>query len=179
MSRVTILVGSMRRNGNTDLFARSFADGASENNDVEIISVADYKVNPCIGCNACRKNENGRCFQNDDMDKIYNKLKTTDILVIASPVYFYGLSAQLKAIIDRFHAPVRNEFRIKKLGLLLVGADDIPEFFDSIKAQYKLTLNYFNLENIGSVTVGGAEEKGEIEKTDGLQRAFELGKSLK
>ncbi|MCI5578839.1 MAG: flavodoxin family protein, partial [Oscillospiraceae bacterium] len=85
MSRVTILVGSMRRNGNTDLFARSFADGASENNDVEIISVADYKVNPCIGCNACRKNENGRCFQNDDMDKIYNKLKTTDILVIASP----------------------------------------------------------------------------------------------
>ena len=113
------------------------------------------------------------------MDKIYNKLKTTDILVIASPVYFYGLSAQLKAIIDRFHAPVRNEFRIKKLGLLLVGADDIPELFDSIKAQYKLTLNYFNLENIGSVTVGGAEEKGEIEKTDGLQRAFELGKSLK
>ena len=53
MSRVTILVGSMRRNGNTDLLARSFADGASENNDVEIISVADYKVNPCIGCNAC------------------------------------------------------------------------------------------------------------------------------
>ena len=179
MSRVTILVGSMRRNGNTDLLARSFADGASENNDVEIISVADYKVNPCIGCNACRKNENGRCFQNDDMDKIYNKLKTTDILVIASPVYFYGLSAQLKAIIDRFHAPVRNEFRIKKLGLLLVGADDIPELFDSIKVQYKLTLNYFNLEDIGSVTVGGAEEKGEIRKTDGLQRAFELGKSLK
>ena len=172
-------MGSSRRDGNTDLLAKSFARGASLNNEVETVSVADYKVNPCIGCNACRKRSDGCCFQNDDMKKVYDKLKTTDILIIASPVYFYGLSAQLKAIIDRFHAPVRNEFRIKKLGLLLVGADDIPELFDSIKVQYKLTLNYFNLEDIGSVTVGGAEEKGEIRKTDGLQRAFELGKSLK
>ncbi len=113
MSNIVILVGSMRKNGNTDLLAQAFAEGARENNFVEIVSVADYKVNPCIGCNSCFTREGNKCFQNDDMDGIYEKLKVADMVVVASPVYFYGISAELKAVIDRLHTPMRNEFSIK------------------------------------------------------------------
>ena len=88
MSRIVVLVGSMRKGGNTDLLAQAFAEGAGKNNIVEIISVADYKVNPCIGCNSCFAREGNQCFQKDDMAKIYEKLKITDMVVIASPGLF-------------------------------------------------------------------------------------------
>ena len=177
MSRILILTGSPRRNGNTDRLAQSFAKGAEESNQVEIVSVCDYKVNPCIGCNSCFSREGNRCFQNDDMTAIYEKLSQADILIIASPVYFYGISSQLKAIIDRLHTPLRNSFNIKKLGLILVGAATLPELFDAIITQYKLVLNFFKLEDAGSVLVRGAKEKGEVSEED-LKKAFKLGKSM-
>lgn len=178
MSKIVILIGSMRKGGNTQLLAQAFADGAEKRNDVEIISVADYKVNPCIGCNSCFTRENNRCFQEDDMVQIYDKLKTADIVVIASPVYFYGISAQLKAIIDRLHTPMRNEFQIKKLGLLLVGAATLPNLFDAIKVQYQLVLDFFHLEDIGMVLVRGVKEKGDIVGNAALKEAYDLGMSV-
>lgn len=178
MSRIIILVGSMRSGGNTQLLAQAFAEGAKKRNEVEIVSVADYKVNPCIGCNSCFTRENNRCFQEDDMTQIYEKLKTADIVVIASPVYFYGISSQLKAIVDRLHTPMRNEFPIKKLGLLLVGAATLPELFDAIVVQYQLVLDFFHLENIGMVLVRGVKEKGDIVGNAALKEAFNLGMSV-
>lgn len=109
---------------------------------------------------------------------VYEKLKTADVLVIASSVYFYGISAQLKAIIDRLHTPMRNEFPIKKLALILVGAATLPELFDSIKLQYKLVLSFFHLEDAGMVLVQGAKDIGDVKNTDGLDRAYELGLSI-
>lgn len=178
MSKVVVLVGSMRKYGNTDLLARAFTEGANKNNAVDIVSVADYKVNPCIGCNSCFTRKDNKCFQNDDMDVIYEKLRTADIVVIASPVYFYGISAELKAIIDRLHTPMRNEFRIKKLALLLVGAASLPNLFDPIKLQYQLVLDFFHLENIGMVLVRGVKDKGDIEGNEALKEAYELGLSI-
>lgn len=178
MSKIIVLVGSMRKGGNTDLLSQAFAKGAGENNEVEIISVADYKVNPCIGCNSCFTRESNNCFQDDDMKIIYEKLKSADMLVIASPVYFYGISAQLKAIIDRLHTPMRNSFHIKKLALLLVGAASLSELFDSIKMQYQLVLNYFKLEDAGMVLVRGVNNIGDIKNTDALSEAYNLGKSI-
>ena len=178
MSKIVVLVGSMRKGGNTDLLAQAFTEGASKNNDVELVSVADYKVNPCIGCNSCFTRKDNSCFQNDDMSVIYEKLRTADIVVIASPVYFYGISAQLKAIVDRIHTPMRNEFHIKKLALLLVGAASLPNLFDSIKLQYQLVLDFFQLENIGMVLVRGVKEKGDIEGNEALNKAFEMGLSI-
>lgn len=122
MSKVIVLVGSVRRDGNTELLAKSFADGVGRDHEVELISVADYHIHPCIGCNHCYTNENNYCVKNDDMEKIYEKLMQADTVVIASPVYFYGISAQLKTMIDRLHTPMRNRFPIKQLGLILVGA---------------------------------------------------------
>lgn len=178
MSNIVILVGSMRKNGNTDLLAQAFAEGARKNNSVEIVSVADYKVNPCIGCNSCFAREGNKCFQNDDMDRVYDKLRVADIVVVASPVYFYGVSAELKAVIDRLHTPMRNEFSVKKLALLLVGAAELPELFDAIKLQYQMILHFFHLEDAGMVLVRGVREKGDIEGNAALKEAYDLGLSV-
>lgn len=178
MSRIVVLVGSTRKGGNTHLLAQAFTEGAEKNNTLDIVSVADYKVNPCIGCNSCFTREENQCFQKDDMTKIYEKLRSADMIVIASPVYFYGISAQLKAIIDRLHTPVRNEFPVKKLALLLVGAATLPELFDAIKLQYQLVLDFFHLEDAGMVLVRGVKDIGDIKQTNALEEAYKLGASI-
>ena len=178
MSNIVILVGSVRKGGNTDLLARAFEDGAKEHNEVDIISVSDYKVNPCIGCNSCFTRIGNQCIQTDDMKKIYERLMKADILVIASPVYFYGISAQLKTIIDRLHTPLRNQFKIKKMALLLVGAASLPELFDSIIMQYQLILNYFHLEDVGKILVQGVKDIGDIVDHPKLEEAYQLGLSV-
>ena len=175
---ILILSGSPRKGGNTDLLVEAFVKGASQKHHVEVVSVHDYKVNPCMGCNACFKSKSNSCVQKDDMPLIYEKMAVADMLVIASPVYFYGLSAQLKAVIDRFHNPIRDTFHIKKTALLLVGAASLPELFDGILAQYRLCLNFFKLENVGRVLVRGVKDKGDIRNTGALHEAFELGINL-
>ena len=177
MSNVLILSGSPRKNGNTDLLVSSFANGAKINHEVEIVSIHDYKINPCIGCNTCFTREKNDCFQNDDMSLIYDKLAVTDILVIASPVYFYGISSQLKAVLDRLHTPKRNQFPIKRTALILVGAANLPELFDAILSQYKLILSFFHLEDAGTVLVKGAKDKGEVTEED-LDKAYRLGEAI-
>ena len=133
---------------------------------------------PCIGCNSCFDRAGHECFQQDDMQVVYDKLKCADVIVVASPVYFYGVSAQLKAIIDRLHTPMRNDFKVKKLALILVGAAVMPELFDSIKIQYQLVLNFFKLEDAGMVLVRGAKDKGDVRNTDGLDEAYRLGLAM-
>ena len=178
MSNIIILAGSEQKDGNTDMLVGAFRKGAAKKNKVEVISVRNHKIKPCIGCNSCFTRPGNECFQQDDMQMVYEKLKTADVLVIASPVYFYGISAQLKAIIDRFHTPMRNEFPIKKLALILVGAATLPELFDSIKLQYRLVLSFFHLEDAGMVLVRGAKDIGDVKNTDGLDRAYKLGISI-
>ena len=174
---ILILSGSPRKGGNTELLAEAFAKGASAQHHVEIVFVRDYKVNPCLGCNACFKT-NGICAQKDDMAMIYEKMNKADVLVIASPVYFCGISAQLKAVIDRFHNPIRDSFHIKKMALLLVGAASLPELFDAILTEYNLCLRFFNIEDAGKVVVRGVKDKGDIKNTDALNEAYTLGFSI-
>ena len=175
---ILILSGSPRKGGNTDLLVEAFVKGALQKHHVEVMSVRDHKISPCMGCNACLVSKENTCAQKDDMTIIYEKMAHADMLVIASPVYFYGLSAQLKAVIDRFHNPIRDTFRIKKMALLLIGAATLPELFDSILAQYQLCLNFFKLEDAGRVLVRGVKDKGDIKNTNALNEAFELGKSI-
>ena len=175
MDKIVILAGSVRKGGNTDKLVEAFANGAKQKHEVKIISVADHKVNPCIGCNTCFTREDKSCFQKDDMQKIYKELEEADVIVIASPVYFYGISAQLKCVIDRLHTPYRKRFKVKRLGLLLVAGATLPTVFDSIKLQYKQVLDYFQLEDGGMVLAGGVREKGDIDKMEVLEEAYQLG----
>ena len=175
---ILVLSGSPRKGGNTDLLVDAFVKGASPKHHVEVISVHDYKINPCMGCNACFRREDHACCQKDDMQIVYEKMAKAEMLVIASPVYFYGLSAQLKTVIDRFHNPIRDTFHIHKAALLLVGAASLPELFDSILVQYELCLKFFKMEDVGRVLVRGAKDKGDVKNGDSLQKAFELGQSI-
>ena len=175
---IVILSGSPRKGGNTEILAESFAQGASSKHNVDFISVRHYHINPCIGCNSCFKRDDQSCIQKDDMQTVYDKLAKADMLVVASPVYFYGISSQLKALIDRCHNPLRDSFKIKKVALLLVGAATLPELFDSILVQYRLCINYFHLEDCGKILVRGVKEKGDIKNTNALKEAFSLGASI-
>ena len=174
---ILILSGSPRKGGNTELLVDAFVQGASKHHHVDMVSVRDVKVNPCLGCNVCFKT-NGACVQKDDMALIYEKMNQADMLVIASPVYFYGISAQLKAVIDRFHNPIRDSFHVKKMALLLVGAASLPELFDAILTEYNLCLKFFNIEDAGKVLVRGAKDKGDVKNTDALHEAYILGQSI-
>ena len=176
---ILIISGSPRKGGNTELLAEAFAKGASAHHHVEIVSVRDVKVNPCLGCNACFVSEGNSCAQKDDMALIYEKMNHADMLVIASPVYFYGISAQLKTVIDRFHNPIRDSFHIKKMALLLVGAATLPELFDAILTEYNLGLKFFNMEDAGKVLVRGVKDKGDIKGTSFLEDAYQLGISIR
>ena len=180
MIKIVVLSVSMRRHGNTALLASAFAKGAHENkNEINVLTVADYNVTPCTGCNACRKRKNNDCAIHDDMQKLFPILKEADIIIIASPVYFYGLSARLKAIIDRLHQPARSAMKVKKLGLLLVAADTLPAVFDPIMLQYHLILDYFHLKSIGEILAYGVEAVGDINDKPVLDKAYLLGKEIK
>ena len=179
MSHVLILVGSVRPNGNTQALAQACADGArAAGHQVEVVSVADYHVHPCTGCEGCSRHPGNQCVQQDDMQKIYPKLLWADVVVAASPVYFYGVSAQLKAVIDRCHTPLRNQFHIQKSALLLVSFRFFLLLFLSILCQYQMILDYFRLSDGGRVLVSGVRAPGEIAGHPGLQAAYELGEKL-
>ena len=179
ISKIAVLIGSPRKNGNTEILANAFIDGINkQENSVEVISVTGKQVNGCIGCDFCYRDENHNCIQKDDMQEIYEKLADADIFVVATPVYFYGVSSQLKCIIDRLHNPIRNAFKVKELVLLAVCADTIPTVFDSLITMYHSVLSYFSLKDGGVITVPGVVKKGDILENAALMEARELGRSL-
>ena len=179
MSKIAVLIGSTRKNGNTEILANAFIDGINQQeNTVEVISVKGKRINGCTGCDFCYKDSSHNCAQKDDMQDIYEKLADADIFVIATPVYFYGVSSQLKSIIDRLHNPIRNTFKVKKLVLLAVCADTIPTVFDSLITMYHSVLSYFSLKDGGVITVPGVAQKGDILGNDALLKARKLGGEL-
>ena len=179
MKKVLVITGSPRKNGNTEILANAFIDGAkAADNTVETVSVIGKKINGCIGCNNCYRDPLNKCAYNDDMTELYEKMAQADVFVFATPIYFYNVSSQLKCLIDRLHNPIRKTFKVKKLGLLAVCADTKKSVFDSVKQMYADTLDYFSLENGGIITVYGVSEKGDINGNKALDDAFEMGKSI-
>lgn len=178
MTKVLILNGSARKGGNTDALVENFSRGAAKNCNVETLRVSDFNVRPCKGCNACKVSDSGRCVVHDDMMFFWEKLSKTDVLIIASPVYFYGISATLKAVVDRLHAPARSELPLKKVGLLLAAASSDPTVFDPIIMQYEKILSYFKLQNAGVVCVGGVEKPGDAIGNTMLVEATKMGSCI-
>lgn len=178
MSNVVIIQGSPRKKGNTARLVQAFTKGLSSSHKVTIINAADFHIHYCTGCNSCYAREGNHCFQQDDMEKILPCLAEAEVLVFASPVYFYGISAQMKTLLDRLHLPLRNSFKTKRTALLLVGAASLPELFDPILAQYHLLLKFFHLEDSGSVLVRGVKDPGDIEGRPELLAAEKLGASI-
>lgn len=178
MKNIVIVIGSPRKNGNTEILANAFMEGTKRaGNNVEVISIIGKHIKGCIGCNACY-HEKHSCVQQDDMTECYEILAKADVIVFATPIYFYGISSQLKCLIDRLHNPIRNSFKVKKLALLAVCADTKPTVFDSVKVMYQSVLDYFVLEDGGVITVFGVKEKRDIIGNVLLKEAEELGERI-
>ena len=174
---ILILSGSPRKGGNTDLLVEAFVKGASPNHCVEVVSVHDYKVNPCMGCNACFKSDSQSCVQKDDMQFVYHELQEAEMLVIASPIYYHGLSGQLKCTIDRFYAAAypNKPAKLKKVAMFLSSGD--PDMYDGALFSYQGDfLDYLQLEDMGVFTTHGYDPGVPEEKLEELRR---FGESLK
>lgn len=174
---ITILNGSPRRGGNTDCLCEAFRSGVGNGHSVSVFNVADMNIGPCNGCNACFA-EGHHCRQRDDMQQLYTALSQTDMLVIASPVYFYGVSAQLAAAIHRLHNPIRDTYPIRSAVLLLSAASRKPHICDGIVLQYSMLLKNFGIEDKGQVVAQGVKAPGEVLQTPFVQQAIDLGKKI-
>lgn len=175
--KVLILSGSPRKGGNSDTLCDEFAHGAQESgNEVEKIRVAEKNIGYCRGCYACK---NGPCVQKDDMGEILQKMIDADVLVLASPVYFYSVSAQLKTLIDRTVARW-EEVRDKELYYIATCADEEVSSTDTTFACFRGYADCIEgAKERGAVCGTGVHALGEVKDTHAMQEAYELGKSVK
>ena len=179
MKKVLILSGSPRKGGNSDILCDEFAKGAlAAGNEVEKIFVAEKKIAPCTGCYFC-KNHGGRCALNDGMDEILQKIIDCDTLVLSSPVYFYSISAQLKAVIDRTVARW-TEIGNKDLFYVMTAAEDDEDTMDGTLACFRGFAKCIDgYEEKGVLYGKGVYEKGDVLKRPELvQIAYEMGESV-
>ena len=175
--KVLILSGSPRKGGNSDLLCDEFMRGALDSgNTVEKIRVAEKKVAPCLGCYYCAKN-GGKCVQPDDMAEILQKMIDADVLVLASPVYFYSICAQLKAVIDRTVARW-TEVENKDFYYIVTMADTAISSADTTLACFRGYADCVEGAIEKGVIIGnGVHGKGEIKNHKAMREAYEMGKN--
>ncbi len=176
--KVLILSGSPRKNGNSDILCDEFAKGAVDSgNTVEKIRIADKKITPCSACYYCREH-GGKCVHNDDMAEILQKMIDADVLVMASPVYFYSIDAQLKAVIDRTVARWL-EVRNKEFYYIMTAADEDRASMETTLACFRGYADCVEgAKEMGVIYGTGVYEKGEVNNTNLIKEAYEMGKSI-
>ena len=175
--KILVLTGSPRKNGNSSTLADNFIKGAEEaGHTVVRFDAAFKKVHPCIACNKCGMD--GPCIFKDDFDFVRENIVDADAVVFATPMYYFGISAQLKAVIDRFYAINGKIHRPKKAVLLMTYANSAASEAEPIKKHYEVLLNYLGWQDAGQVIASGVWPVGAIKNTDYPQKAYELGKRI-
>lgn len=174
---ILVLNGSPHQKGNTKQMIAAFQSGAvSAGHEVIVIDVCHKKISGCIACEYCHTKGNGTCAQSDDMQEVYTALKSTELLILASPIYYHGISGQLKCVIDRFYSvayPTKPK-TLKKVALIL--SSGIGDMYDGALFSFKGDfLDYLGLENMGVFTAHGAENNS----PNKLQELKLFGASLK
>lgn len=178
MKKVLILSGSPRKGGNSDILCGEFARGAVDaGNETETIRVAEKKIGYCRACYYC-SSHNGECAVKDDMAEVLQKMIDADVLVLASPVYFYSIDAQLKALIDRTVARW-TEVKNKEFYYIVTCADEEKASAETTLACFR---GYADCVE-GAVEKGviygtGVYQKGEINSSPALRQAYEMGKTV-
>ena len=180
------IMGSPRIKGNTDLLLDEALKGAQkEGAEVEKIMVDKLKIAPCREYYGCLRD--GNCVIRDDMDDIFPKLLSADAVIVASPMFFYGLSGQLKVLIDRCQALWAKKYVLKqdvsdlnrKGAFIAVGATRGKQLFDGSILTVKYFFKAISVNYVDELLVRGVDKKGEIkEHPTALSDAFELGKKL-
>lgn len=171
--KIIILNGSPRVNGNTSKLIDSFKKGALlSGHEIYEFSVSRYHVAGCIGCEYCHNVVEGECVQKDSMQDIYPKLQEAEMIILGSPIYYYGLSGQLQSMISRIYA-IGIPKNLKKAALFLSAGD--PDAFEGAIYAYKRSfIEYMKLEDKGTFTVSTKLENLE----DTLKKVYELGENL-
>lgn len=178
---IVVLSGSPRKGGNTHQLVAAFTQAAEQaGHQTRHFDTAAMKIGPCLACEYCRREATrGRCAQKDDMARIYDALEQAQVIVLATPLYYFGFSAQIKSAIDRFFAIPKPLMAQKQMALLAVCGDDYMEAMSALVENYRHIHTYLGTENIGEILVANVYNKGDIAGHPALEQARQLASSLK
>lgn len=176
--KVLILSTSLRRGGNSDILADAAAKGAvNAGHEVEKIGLINKSMAFCTGCLACQKS--GRCVFHDDADEITSKIQTADVVIFATPVYYYCMSGQMKTMLDRANPLFVADYTFRDIYLLMSAADtDETAAEGTVKALEGWVSCFEKARFAGTVFGGGADAAGDIAGHPAVQAAYELGASV-
>lgn len=176
--KVLIISASPRRHGNSDLLCDRFLEGAkAAGHTAEKVFLRDKKINYCLACEGCKKN-GGTCVQKDDMAELLEKMLAADVLVLATPVYFYTMNAQMKALIDRTYAKYPG-LGTKDVYVILAAADSNNEAMERTIEGFRGFFScYSGLTERGIIYGTGAWKIGDIKGSRAMDEAYETGRSL-
>ena len=177
--KVLIISSSPRKGGNSDTLCDKFAQGAKETgNIVEKIFLKDKKINYCTGCGFCNTNDYGGCSQKDDTAEILNMMVDADVIVMATPVYFYTMCGQMKTFIDRFCSRYTH-IEEKDFYYIMTAADGNPHAMDRVLVEFDGLMACLPNPHVkGQLIATGVWQKGDVEQTDYPNQAFEMGKNV-
>jgi len=184
--KVVGISGSPRRGGNSETLLRQALRGAEDAGaSTSLLILSGMNIHPCRACDGCL--QTGECVVSDDMQMIYREIESLQGLILASPIYFYGLTAQAKAMIDRFQAVWNRRTHLNKRldasnrrGLFLsVGATEFPDLFDHAKATVEIFFRTVDVTYWDELLIAGVDEREGILRHPGLlDQAYDLGKRL-
>ena len=178
--KVLILMGSPRKQGNTELLCEEFARGAREaGHEGEMVLIRDKNINGCVACGACRSN-GGTCVQQDDMQPVYEQIEAADAIVLGSPIYYYTWSSQMKTVLDRFYAksPHLQNKTFYLISACHAGEEKYTEtMLDTFRKFHGCFRAGGNQEG-GFVFGLGAGAAGDVKSSPAMQQAYEMGKAV-
>lgn len=176
--KVVIISSSPRKGGNSDTMADAFLMGAIEaGNEVEKINIRDMELKFCIGCLGCLRT--GKCVLKDGMNELYDKVQHADVLVFATPVYYYGMTGQLKTFLDRLNPLYSKNNSFKEVYVLMSAAENEDSAMDGTINGVQCWIDCFDGVAIKDVLCGtGLADPHDIDKTDFRRQAYEMGKTV-
>lgn len=177
---ILVLSGSPRKGGNTDMLVAAFRKGAeSAGHAVTVRTVGQNQVRGCVACDTCWS-RGVPCSMNDGFNALGPDLERAEILVLATPIYCFGITAQLKAAVDKFYAYLRSPkpLRIKDAALISCAGDNGIAVFSGAVETFKNLVSYMKWGNAGILMAPGVNEPGDVANTPYLAKAEALGKGI-
>ena len=175
---VVILAASPRKGGNSDLLCDQFRRGAEEaKHEVEVVYLRDRRIEHCAACGFC-KSSGGRCARQDDMAEVLDKMVHADVIVMATPIYFYTMNGQLKTLIDRTYARY-TEISNKEMYFMMTAAVSGRSLLDRTLEEFRgFTTCLSGAREAGVIHGTGAWNMGDIKGSPAMAQAYEMGKNV-
>ena len=177
----TILFGSPRPRGNTAALVAPFLDECARlGAETEQIGLYGRELRPCLGCMACQEEPDGPgCVQRDDFPEIFGKMAASDLVVFATPIYYYGMCGQMKTLLDRANPLFTADYAFRDIYLLAAAAEDDNHTVDGAVTGLCGWVDCFEKARLaGTVFAGGVTSVGEIQGHPALKKAYEMGRNV-